>query len=116
MWISGLPSPLRVARGIQNKVLEAMAMQKAVVVSQAPAAGLGGIPGVHYRVANDAAAFTQQVLDLRDPATAQTIGLAAREHVLQHYQWAKNLAPIEGWLRQPHASEAAAAPDLAAVS
>jgi glycosyltransferase involved in cell wall biosynthesis len=107
---------LRVARGIQNKVLEAMAMQKAVVVAEAPAAGLGGTPNVHYRVAGDAESFARQVLELRDVELSRTIGSAAREHVLRHYQWEKNLAPIEHWLQQAPSSESVAARNLAHAS
>ena len=57
-------APLRVARGIQNKVLEAMAMAKAVVVTPAVAAGMSARAGVELEVASDASEFTEKVLAL----------------------------------------------------
>ena len=43
-------APLRIARGIQNKVLEAMAMARPVVVSPAAAEGIEAEDGVHFHV------------------------------------------------------------------
>jgi len=56
-WLSGadiVVAPLRIARGIQNKVLEAMAMAKPVVASTAAAEGIDAVDGEHLMVAQDA--------------------------------------------------------------
>jgi polysaccharide biosynthesis protein PslH len=88
-------APLRVARGIQNKVLEAMSMEQAVVVAKAPAAGLGGMPGRDYAVAEGAEEFARVVLSCADQVAARSMGKTARAHVLAHYQWGANLASLD---------------------
>jgi sugar transferase (PEP-CTERM/EpsH1 system associated) len=82
-------APLRIARGVQNKVLEAMAMAKPVVCTSAAAAGLNARPGEHFEVADDAAAFAMRVLDLmRAPGSG--LGDRARSHIVEQYSWAKS--------------------------
>ena len=67
-------APLRVARGIQNKVLEAMAMAKPTVVTPATAAALSARPGVELEVADDARGFAAKVLQSMDPLRADAHG------------------------------------------
>ena len=85
-------APLRVSRGIQNKVLEAMAMARPVVVSQQAAAGLSGTASLHYEVAADAHDFAQRTLAVMDPSVGQRLGEAARHHIRAQYDWDANLA------------------------
>jgi polysaccharide biosynthesis protein PslH len=87
-------APMRIARGIQNKVLEAMAMQCAVVVSEAAARSLGGVPGLEYEVARDADELVAKTLAVMDPSHATKIGIAARERVVSDCSWNRNLAPL----------------------
>jgi sugar transferase (PEP-CTERM/EpsH1 system associated) len=92
-------APLRIARGIQNKVLEAMAMARPVVASRACAAGLDCTEGEHLLVAGDAQGFADAVGGLlREPARAQAIGDAARARVLARYSWDAHLAAIDAHL------------------
>jgi sugar transferase (PEP-CTERM/EpsH1 system associated) len=93
-------APLRVARGVQNKVLEAMAMGKAVVASSACAGGLTGAAGAQFEVAATAQEFSAKVLELIGTTRSAEIGKAAREHVLEAYTWAGNLAAIHALLEQ----------------
>jgi sugar transferase (PEP-CTERM/EpsH1 system associated) len=89
-------APLRIARGIQNKVLEAMAMAKPVVLSQAPAVGLGAEPGVHCEVAGNAGLFADRVVALlQDPGRRERMGAAARQRVVEAYSWEAHLAVLE---------------------
>jgi sugar transferase (PEP-CTERM/EpsH1 system associated) len=88
-------APLRVARGVQVKVLEAMAMAKPVVVSAAAAKAITGEPGVDFEVAGDAAGFAERALALMQPEQGDAIGAAARRRVLADYSWAVNLTPFE---------------------
>ena len=88
-------APLRVARGIQNKVLEAMAMAKAVVTTPACAAGLSARPGSDLAVARDAAEFTQVVAALFDAERAARMGALARSHAVAHYGWRRSLAGLD---------------------
>ena len=70
-------APLRVARGIQNKVLEAMAMAKPVVVTPPMAAGMSARRGVELEVASEAAEFAEKVVALMDPERARRMGTDA---------------------------------------
>jgi sugar transferase (PEP-CTERM/EpsH1 system associated) len=86
-------APLRVARGIQNKVLEAMAMARTVVLTPQALEGIEARAGGELLLAADAAAFADAVcgvLAKPDPA----IGVAARRRVEADYGWAARLAPL----------------------
>jgi sugar transferase (PEP-CTERM/EpsH1 system associated) len=89
-------APLRIARGIQNKVLEAMAMARAVVVSPQALEGIDAEPGSELLLAEDAAAFIDAVGTLLagQDSAAQAIGQAARAKVQRRYSWSSNLACI----------------------
>ena len=90
-------APLRLARGIQIKVLEAMAMARPVVASVAAAEGIDHADTL--RVADDAADHAAQILDLlADPAAAAALGARARERVLARYDWDARLAPLDALL------------------
>jgi polysaccharide biosynthesis protein PslH len=89
-------APLRIARGIQNKVLEAMAMAKPVVISPAAAQGIDGQDGVHFCIEDTVAQEAARVaVLLGDPLTREQLGQAARRHVINHYSWAAQLAPLD---------------------
>jgi polysaccharide biosynthesis protein PslH len=89
-------APLRTARGIQNKVLEAMAMAKPVVVSPAAAEGIVAEDGIHLHVEPDVEAEAKRVCALLgDSKAALEMGKAARTHVVAHYGWASQLAPLD---------------------
>jgi sugar transferase (PEP-CTERM/EpsH1 system associated) len=101
-------APLRVARGIQNKVLEAMAMGRPVVASVGAATGLAGAPGVEYEVAETAAEFSAKTVALMDQLRGGMLGAAARARITTSYDWAANLAPFEALLQRSADSRAAA--------
>jgi sugar transferase (PEP-CTERM/EpsH1 system associated) len=91
-------APLRIARGIQNKVLEAMAMATPVVVSPQALEGIDAVPGTELVLAEDAPGFVDAVgalLELRQNGTqGAAIGQAARARVERQYSWPSNLACI----------------------
>jgi sugar transferase (PEP-CTERM/EpsH1 system associated) len=89
-------APLRIARGIQNKVLEAMAMARAVVVSPQALEGIDAEPGSELVLADDAAAFVDAVATLLagQDSALDAIGKAARAKVQRRYSWSSNLACI----------------------
>lgn len=92
-------APLRIARGIQNKVLEAMAMARPVVASRAAAEGIDAKAGEHLLVASDPQAEAQAVLALlADADWRQALGTAARQQVERRYDWAATLAPLPAML------------------
>lgn len=86
-------APLRVARGIQNKVLEAMAMATPVVVSPQALEGIDAVPGTELVLAEDAADFVEAVSALLC-VPEHGIGKAARARVERQYSWPSNLACI----------------------
>lgn len=86
-------APLRIARGIQNKVLEAMALAKPVVATKQAFEGIDAVPGVHLLVEDDPAAMARSILHLADnPAHAKAVGQAARRQAVARYDWATSLA------------------------
>lgn len=92
-------APLRLARGVQNKVLEAMAMGRPVVCASACIEALGTVSGRHVLAADDTDAYGAQLGRLfADPASASAIGQAGRRHVLDHFSWSARLAGLDGVL------------------
>jgi sugar transferase (PEP-CTERM/EpsH1 system associated) len=92
-------APLRIARGVQNKVLEAMSMAKAVVSTPAGLEGIDATIGVEALAAASADAFAREFLRLVDePDTARKIGAAARARILADYQWPQQLARFDAVL------------------
>jgi glycosyltransferase involved in cell wall biosynthesis len=90
-------APLRIARGIQNKVLEAMAMAVPVVVSPQALEGIEAVPGNELLLADGADAFVTAISNLlAEPAPA--LGAQARARVERLYSWPSNLARIEARL------------------
>jgi sugar transferase (PEP-CTERM/EpsH1 system associated) len=88
-------APLRLARGVQNKVLEAMAMARPLVVSTAAAEGIDAVDGRDFLVAANAREEGRFVSDLlADPARALAMGKAARHRVEARYSWDAALAPL----------------------
>ena len=104
---SAIVAPLRVARGIQNKVLEAMAMGRPVVATTASAAALSAQPGIELEVADDADVFAARVLGAMVPVHGAELGARARARVLADYQWSARLARLDDLLaRSPPRSVA----------
>lgn len=88
-------APLRIARGVQNKVLEAMAMARPVVASPQAAEGIDAQAGEHLVVAADPAREAAEVIALLgDPARAAALGRAARARVEARYRWSATLARL----------------------
>ena len=107
-------APLRIARGVQNKVLEAMAMGKIVLASPQALEGIAAEPGRELLLARDEAEFIHQatlVLNqtvLRDDLRA--IGARARQLVLREYDWQRNLQALGCLLDVTAIAALAAAP------
>lgn len=89
-------APLRLARGVQNKVLEAMAMARPVIASAAAAEGIDAVPDRDFLVAADAQAEADAAIALlSDAARAEALGKAGRARVEARYSWQVALAPLE---------------------
>lgn len=92
-------APLQIARGIQNKVLEALAMAKAVVASPQAFAGIAARAGEHLLEARDVPGWVREVERLwRDPAERARLGEAGRHYVQASHCWQTCLEPLNGLL------------------
>jgi polysaccharide biosynthesis protein PslH len=94
-------APLRVARGIQNKVLEAMAMGRPTVVTSACAAVLTARPGFELETADEAAEFAAKVLAVMDAVRGDSVGQRARARVLADYAWSSRLSRLDDLIGRP---------------
>jgi len=94
-------APLRIARGIQNKVLEAMAMGLPIVGTSAATRGTEGVPGRHFLVADDVEEQTRAVVELlTERERALELGRAARKFVEERYDWEAVLVPLDELLER----------------
>jgi sugar transferase (PEP-CTERM/EpsH1 system associated) len=97
-WLAGADLalvPLDIARGVQNKVLEAMAMGRPVVLTPAAATGIGGQDRQHFALAEsdeDLAAVAAEIL--AHPRQARQLGAAARRFVEEQLSWQAMLEPL----------------------
>ncbi|MFT4517637.1 MAG: sugar transferase (PEP-CTERM/EpsH1 system associated) [Halioglobus sp.] len=88
--------PLQIARGIQNKALEAMAMCLPVLATSGALVGIVDHPGVMATVADDGSSMAEAALKiLSEPRRMNTAG---RECVVEHYNWDTNLKRMEAFL------------------
>jgi glycosyltransferase involved in cell wall biosynthesis len=89
-------APLAIARGIQNKVLEAMSIARPVVASPAAFEGIDAVPGRDLIVADGAEAQAEAIRRLLDrPDQAASLAAAGRARMKSHYRWDTRLAPLE---------------------
>jgi sugar transferase (PEP-CTERM/EpsH1 system associated) len=87
--------PLRLARGVQNKVLEAMAMGKAVVAAPGALAALRTESGKHLLAASSPKEWIEAVNELfSDPVRCRELGTSGREFVERHHHWEHCLEPL----------------------
>jgi sugar transferase (PEP-CTERM/EpsH1 system associated) len=92
-------APLLVARGIQNKILEAMAMGKPVVATRAACRGVDAVEGEGILAADGPEEFAHQIVRiLKDPALGAEIGSCGRRFVERRYVWDEQLAQFEALL------------------
>lgn len=91
--------PLHIARGVQNKVLEALAMAKAVVASPDPLVGLRVENGVQLFKAVEAEQWISCVCRLLDDAQLRhDVGVAGQAYVTAHHRWEQCLEPLMRFL------------------
>ena len=99
-------APLKLARGIQNKVLEGMAMARPVVASAAAAQGIDHAGTI--RVGSTVGEIAEAVNELlSDPRKAAELGKAARKQVMERYSWEARLSPLDAILGLKRARPAA---------
>ncbi len=88
-------APLAIARGVQNKVLEAMAMARPVLLTPGAAAGIEAVDGEHLAVAATNEQLVRRALDLlAEGPRALAMGAAARRFVVARKSWAAALSAL----------------------
>lgn len=90
-------APLRIARGIQNKVLEALAMGVPVVATPAAAEGIDLASDKAFQVA-DEGRFAEQVMQFLSGTIPRIVGREARDWVMRRYNWEDRLAEMDSLL------------------
>jgi sugar transferase (PEP-CTERM/EpsH1 system associated) len=91
--------PLEIARGVQNKVLEAMAMALPVVASTGAATGIDAVDSVQFAVADSDEALAHAVIALlSDRNAAHAMGAAARRFVIENASWHSALKELPALL------------------
>jgi sugar transferase (PEP-CTERM/EpsH1 system associated) len=87
-------APLKIARGVQNKVLEAMAMARPVVATPEAREGTDTVPGENIIIAESAHSFAQAVISVLENHPRQ-LAERARSYVTSHHSWKKNLQLLD---------------------
>ncbi|MEM7226385.1 MAG: TIGR03087 family PEP-CTERM/XrtA system glycosyltransferase [Pseudomonadota bacterium] len=90
-------APLRVSRGVQNKVLEGMAMAKAVVSTPQALEGIS-VDEQDVMIASDSTEFADHTISLLKANDRAAMGRRARQQVVEQYDWAKSLARLDDLL------------------
>jgi sugar transferase (PEP-CTERM/EpsH1 system associated) len=87
--------PLRIARGVQNKLLEALAAGKAVIASPQALAGVNARPGHDLLCASSPEDWAEATVRALDDATLRRrLGGNARRFVEEHHDWERCLEPL----------------------
>jgi glycosyltransferase involved in cell wall biosynthesis len=82
-------APMQTGAGIQNKVLEAMALAKITILTSLAAKPIiGGVDGKHFVIANTADEFCNKIMDVFiNPNCYDKIGINARDFIVKNYTW-----------------------------
>ncbi|GBD93558.1 glycosyl transferases group 1 [bacterium BMS3Abin05] len=93
--------PLRAGAGLQNKILEAMAIGTPVVTTSLGLEGIHARPGKHLEVADTPEAFAEKVVSfMNNPGKREEFSRQARQFVEENYTWEKALAPLDDILNE----------------
>ena len=90
-------APLAIARGTQNKILEAMGMGVPVVTSTVAAGGVDAVAGEHLLVADSPEDIAQAILRIvEQPAERDRLAQSGRARVLSHHAWSESMKRLDG--------------------
>jgi glycosyltransferase involved in cell wall biosynthesis len=93
--------PLRLGGGTRLKIVEAMAMGKAIVSTTLGAEGIDAVRGRDLVVEDEPAAFAEEVNRLlASPSLAARIGEAARQLAVERYAWSGGARSLESFYRR----------------
>jgi glycosyltransferase involved in cell wall biosynthesis len=88
-------APLRIARGIQNKVLEGMAAGRPMVATPEALDGIDAEIGRDVLVGADAGSFAAAVVDVLLGRAPPALGADGRRYVVAHHQWSAQLQVLD---------------------
>ncbi len=89
-------NPVRAAAGMQNKLLEYLAMGKPVVATSVANEGIGAIPGKHLLIAESPGEFADCIARLfNNPELRNSLGQAARSFIEANWTWEKHFLDLE---------------------
>ncbi|NDP41108.1 MAG: TIGR03087 family PEP-CTERM/XrtA system glycosyltransferase [Aromatoleum sp.] len=90
-------APLNIARGTQNKILEAMAMGVPVVTSRVAAGGVDAEAPEHFLAASTPAEYVAAMLRVtEDPVERRRLSAAGRARMLDRHAWDKSMQRLDG--------------------
>lgn len=90
-------APLAIARGTQNKILEAMAMGVPVITSSCAAGGVDAEDGAHLLVADTPQQIVAAILRVAgDAQERERLARAGRERMLSHHAWPRSMQRLDG--------------------
>jgi glycosyltransferase involved in cell wall biosynthesis len=93
--------PLRLGSGTRLKIVEAMAMGKAIVSTTLGAEGIEAVPGRDILIEDEPAGFADAVGRLlADPGLAARVGQSARQLAVTRYGWGEAAAALESFYRR----------------
>lgn len=89
-------APLNIARGTQNKILEAMAMSVPVVTSSIAAGGVDAESETHFLVADTPQACARAIVRIIDsPVERDRLAVVGRQRMLSHHAWARSMERLD---------------------
>ena len=93
---AAMVAPLKIARGTQNKILEAMAMGVPVVSSRTAAGGVDAVAGEHLLVADTADEYVAAILRICDDAGERArLAEQGRARMLSHHAWPESMRRLD---------------------
>jgi glycosyltransferase involved in cell wall biosynthesis len=89
-------APLNIARGVQNKILESMAMGVPVIASELASKGVDAVPGEHLISATTTSDYANAVLQLmRSPELRNQYATAGRRRMETHHSWTNSMERLD---------------------
>lgn len=98
-YAAAVVAPLRISRGIQNKVLEGMSMGKPVIATSQALEGIDARSGEEVVQADDPNEFIEKTLKVLDSGKDCLLGKNARARVMRDYAWSANIDRLTAMLK-----------------